>query len=216
MPREKWRNRNSALPVASCRIPAVTSIASLQLDHSSRAAGTLPLRLLAHDVRIAANVGAPPCSLGRCARGGAPDHLCGRIAGAARSKIKASRSAGGACGVVALQRDPLAVVAALKANWRVVSLELSTRSAGARHAGHGAGQPRAWWSAPRTPGMSPGLALDVDGAHPCGRRRDGRRLTCAMPTYEIASVNETVILRSPIHEAVNPLVRRPSRLAPLA
>jgi tRNA G18 (ribose-2'-O)-methylase SpoU len=106
----------------------VTSPANLQLDHSShRGAGALPLRLLAHDVAIAANVGA----LFRLADalGVAHVHLSGRSPVPPDPKIrKTSRSAERHV-AWSYAGDPLDVVAALKADgWRVVSLELSTRS----------------------------------------------------------------------------------------
>ena len=106
----------------------MTSPANLQLDHSShRGAGTLPLRLLAHDVGIAANVGA----LFRLADALGVEHV--HLSGASPvppdPKIrKTSRSAERHV-AWSHDADPLAVVAALKGRgWRSVSLELSTRS----------------------------------------------------------------------------------------
>ena len=130
MPRENWENRNSTslAPVASCRIPAVTSPANLQLDHSShRVVGTLPLRLLAPDVGIAANVGA----LFRLADALGVEHL--HLAGGSPvpPDPRIRRTARSAERHVAWSyaADPMATVAALKGEgWRIVSLELSTRS----------------------------------------------------------------------------------------
>jgi tRNA G18 (ribose-2'-O)-methylase SpoU len=103
-------------------------LANLQLDHSShRGAGPLPLRLLAHDMDIALNVGA----LFRIADalGVEHVHLSGTSPVPPDARIrKTSRSAERH---VAWSHavDPLETVAALKAQgWRIASLELSTRS----------------------------------------------------------------------------------------
>jgi tRNA G18 (ribose-2'-O)-methylase SpoU len=101
---------------------------NLQLDHSShRGAGPLPLRLLAHDVDIALNVGA----LFRIADALGVEHLhlTGSSPRPPDPKIrKASRSAERHVGWSGAD-DPLAVVAALRSQgWRIVSLELSTGS----------------------------------------------------------------------------------------
>jgi tRNA G18 (ribose-2'-O)-methylase SpoU len=106
----------------------VTSPANLQLDHSShRGAAPLPLRLLAHDVAIAANVGA----LFRLADalGVEHVHLSGDSTVPPDPRIrKTSRSAERHV-AWSYAADPLETVDALKAaGWRVVSLELSTRS----------------------------------------------------------------------------------------
>ncbi len=102
--------------------------ANRQLDHSShRATGTLPLRLLAHDVDIALNVGA----LFRIADALGVEHL--HLSGSSPRppdpKIrKTSRSAERHV-AWSYADDPLATVATLKAEgWRIVSLELSTAS----------------------------------------------------------------------------------------
>ena len=104
------------------------SSTNLQLDHSShRGAGTLPLRLLAPDVDIALNVGA----LFRIADALGVEHL--HLAGSSPrppdAKIrKTSRSAERHV-AWSYAADPLETVAALKSQgWRIVSLELSTRS----------------------------------------------------------------------------------------
>jgi tRNA G18 (ribose-2'-O)-methylase SpoU len=106
----------------------VTSAANLQLDHSShRGAGTLPLRLLAPDVGIAANVGA----LFRLADALGVEHL--HLAGGTPmppdAKIRRTSRSAERHVDWSYAADPLACVAALRAQgWRVVSLELSTRS----------------------------------------------------------------------------------------
>lgn len=101
---------------------------NLQLDHSShRGAGLLPLRLLAHDVDLALNVGA----LFRIADALGVEHL--HLAGSSPvpPDPKIRRSARSAERHVAWSyaSDPLAVVAALRSQgWRIASLELSTHS----------------------------------------------------------------------------------------
>jgi tRNA G18 (ribose-2'-O)-methylase SpoU len=101
---------------------------NLQLDHSShRPAALLPLRLLAHDVDIALNVGA----LFRIADALGVEHLHLTGASPLPPDPKIRRSARSAERHVAWSHavDPLAIVAALKAQgWRVLSLELTTRS----------------------------------------------------------------------------------------
>jgi len=107
--------------------PASPSV-NLQLAHAShRGAGALPLRLLAHDVDLALNVGA----LFRIADalGVEHVHLTGTSPLPPDPKIR--RSARSAERHVAWSHaaDPLAVVAQLKAQgWRIVALELSTHS----------------------------------------------------------------------------------------
>ena len=102
--------------------------ANFQLDHSDhRAATPLPLRLLAHDVDIALNVGA----LFRIADALGVEHL--HLSGTSPlppdPKIrKTSRSAERHV-AWSHATDPLATAATLKAQgWRLVSLELSTQS----------------------------------------------------------------------------------------
>ena len=102
--------------------------ANLQLDHSDhRAAAPLPLRLLAHDVDIALNVGA----LFRIADALGVEHL--HLSGTSPlppdPKIrKTSRSAERHV-AWSHATDPLETAATLKAQgWRLVSLELSTQS----------------------------------------------------------------------------------------
>jgi len=101
---------------------------NLQLDHSShRGAAPLPLRLLAHDVGIALNVGA----LFRIADALGVEHLHLSGDSPVPPDPKIRRSARSAERHVAWSyvADPLATVAALKAQgWHIVSLELSTQS----------------------------------------------------------------------------------------
>ena len=102
--------------------------ANVQLDHAShRGAGPLPLRLLAHDVDLALNVGA----LFRIADALGVEHLHLTGSSPRPPDPKIRRSARSAERHVAWSHaaDPLAVVASLRAaGWRVVALELSTRS----------------------------------------------------------------------------------------
>ncbi len=168
----------------------MTSPANLQLDHSShRGAGALPLRLLAHDVGIAANVGA----LFRLADALGVEHV--HLSGASPvppdPKIrKTSRSAERHV-AWSYDADPLAVVAALKGRgWRVVSLELSTRSV-------------ALDTLPVAPGDRVCLVLGAEDAGVCQALLDASDATvhipmrghnssmnvataCAIATYEIA------------------------------
>ncbi len=168
----------------------MTSPANLQLDHSShRGVGALPLRLLAHDVGIAANVGA----LFRLADALGVEHV--HLSGASPvppdPKIrKTSRSAERHV-AWSYDADPLAVVAALKGQgWRVVSLELSTRSV-------------ALDTLPVAPGDRVCLVLGAEDAGVCQALLDASDATvhipmrghnssmnvaaaCAIATYEIA------------------------------
>ena len=103
-------------------------LANLQLEHSShRGMPLLALRLLAHDMDIALNVGA----LFRIADalGVEHVHLSGSSPVPPDAKIrKASRSAERHV-AHSYAADPLETVAALKAQgWRLVSLEISTQS----------------------------------------------------------------------------------------
>jgi tRNA G18 (ribose-2'-O)-methylase SpoU len=102
---------------------------NVQLDHSSHpgAAPPWPLRLLAHDVDIASNVGA----LFRIADalGVAHVHLSGTSPVPPDPKIRKSARSTERHVAWSYAVDPLQTVAALKAEgWRIVSLELSTRS----------------------------------------------------------------------------------------
>jgi tRNA G18 (ribose-2'-O)-methylase SpoU len=108
--------------------PPAPSPANVQLDHAShRGVGLLPLRLLAHDVDLAGNVGA----LFRIADALGVEHLHLTGTSPLPPDPKIRRSARSAERHVAWSHaaDPLDVVAQLKAQgWRVVALELSTRS----------------------------------------------------------------------------------------
>ena len=102
---------------------------NIQLDHSGHrgAAGPLPLRLLAHDVGIASNVGA----LFRLADALGVEHLY--LSGATplppNPKIRKTSRAAEKFVAFSQSDDPLAVVADLQAaGWRIVSLELTTLS----------------------------------------------------------------------------------------
>jgi tRNA G18 (ribose-2'-O)-methylase SpoU len=102
---------------------------NVQLDHSSHrdASTPWPLRLLAHDVDIALNVGA----LFRIADalGVAHVHLSGTSPVPPDPKIRKSARSAERHVAWSYAVDPLQTVAALKTQgWRIVSLELSTRS----------------------------------------------------------------------------------------
>ncbi len=111
----------------------MTAPPNLQLAHADHRAGApaLALRLLAHDVEIPLNVGA----LFRIADalGVAHLHLSGSSPVPPDSRIrKAARSADKFV-AHSYAADPLATVAALKADgWRIVALELTTRSVDVR------------------------------------------------------------------------------------
>jgi tRNA G18 (ribose-2'-O)-methylase SpoU len=108
--------------------PSTPPPGNIQFEHAShRGAGTLPLRFLAHDVDLALNVGA----LFRIADALGVEHLHLTGASPLPPDPKIRRSARSAERHVAWSHaaDPLAVVADLKAQgWRIVALELSTRS----------------------------------------------------------------------------------------
>jgi tRNA G18 (ribose-2'-O)-methylase SpoU len=102
---------------------------NLQLDHAAHRPCPRPLalRVLAHDLELAANVGA----LFRIADALGVEHLhlSGRTPVPPDARIR--RAARSADRVVPFSQgdDPLATVAVLKADgWRVVALELSTAS----------------------------------------------------------------------------------------
>lgn len=111
----------------------LTKSTNLQLDHSGHRpdAAPLPLRLLAHDVDIALNVGA----LFRIADALGVEHL--HLSGSSPvppdPKIrKAARSAERHV-AHSYATDPLGVVAGLRAQgWRIISLELTTQSVALR------------------------------------------------------------------------------------
>jgi tRNA G18 (ribose-2'-O)-methylase SpoU len=102
---------------------------NLQLDHAAHrpAAGQRPLRLLAQDLRIAANVG----SLFRLADALGLEHLhlCGDTPAPPDPRIRRSARSCERAVPWSHAADPLAVVRALRAEgWRIVSLELSSAS----------------------------------------------------------------------------------------
>ena len=116
-------------PAALLQNPRAKSMKNTQLDHAGHrpASGPLPLRFLAHDVGIAANVG----SLFRIADALGVEHVHLTGASPLPPDPKIRKTARSAERHVAWSHaaDPLQAVAALKAQgWRVVSLELSTQS----------------------------------------------------------------------------------------
>jgi tRNA G18 (ribose-2'-O)-methylase SpoU len=109
--------------------PRAKSMKNTQLDHAGHrpASGPLPLRFLAHDVGIAANVG----SLFRIADALGVEHVHLTGASPLPPDPKIRKAARSAENVVPYSHaeDPLAVVAELKAaGYRIVSLELTTLS----------------------------------------------------------------------------------------
>jgi len=109
-------------------MPPAPPSANVQLAHDGhRGSGPLPLRLLAHDVDLALNVGA----LFRIADALGVEHLHLTGSSPRPPDPKIRRSARSAERHVAWSHtpDPLAVVADLKAQgWTIVALELTTRS----------------------------------------------------------------------------------------
>jgi tRNA G18 (ribose-2'-O)-methylase SpoU len=163
---------------------------NLQLDHSShRGAAPLPLRLLAHDVGIALNVGA----LFRIADALGVEHLHLSGDSPVPPDPKIRRSARSAERHVAWSyaADPLVTVAALKAQgWCIVSLELSTQSIALDE-----------WVL--TPGVKVCLVVGAEDAGVCQALLDASDVTvhipmrghnssmnvanaCAIATYDIA------------------------------
>jgi len=113
--------------------PPVHAMKNVQLDHAQHrpAAAPLALRVLAHDLGLAANVGA----LFRVADALGVErlHLCGSTP--RPPDVRLRRAARSADAHVAWEHadDPLAAVAALRASgWRIVSLELTTASVDVR------------------------------------------------------------------------------------
>ncbi len=102
--------------------------ANLQLDHSShRGAGPLPLRLLAHDLDLALNVGA----LFRIADALGVEHLhlSGSTPVPPDPKIRKSARSAERHVAWSYAADPLATVEALRSQgWRIASLELTSGS----------------------------------------------------------------------------------------
>ena len=161
-----------------------------QLDHSShRGAGPLPLRLLAHDMDIALNVGA----LFRLADalGVAHLHLSGASPVPPDAKIrKTSRSAERHV-AWSYEADPLATVAALKAQgWRIVSLELSTQSVDLRELPVAAGDRICLVVGAENTGVCQALldASDTTVHIPMRGHNSSMNVAnaCAIATYEIA------------------------------
>ena len=161
-----------------------------QLDHSShRRATPLPLRLLAHDVDIALNVGA----LFRIADalGVEHVHLTGTSPLPPDPKIRKSARSAERHVAWSSAGDPLAVVAALKSEgWTIVSLELTTGSV-------------ALHELALAPGARVCLVVGAENAGVCQALLDASDLTvhipmrghnssmnvanaCAIATYEIA------------------------------
>ena len=164
---------------------------NVQLDHSGHrgAAAPLPLRLLAHDVDIALNVGA----LFRIADalGVEHVHLTGSSPVPPDPKIrKAARSAERHV-AHSYATDPLAVVAALKAQgWRIVSLELSTQSVDLRDLAIAAGDRVCLIVGAENAGVSQALLDASDATVHIAMRGHNSSMNvanaCAIATYEIA------------------------------
>ena len=164
--------------------------ANLQLDHSShQGVGPLPLRLLAHDVDIALNVGA----LFRIADalGVEHIHLTGTSPLPPDPKIrKTSRSAERHVGWSSAD-DPLAVVAALRSQgWTIVSLELSTGSIPLHELALAPGDRVCLIVGAENAGVSQALldASDVTVHIPMRGHNSSMNVAnaCAIATYEIA------------------------------
>ena len=163
--------------------------ANLQLDHSShRGAGALPLRLLAHDIDIARNVGA----LFRIADALGVEHLL--LSGSAPRppdpKIRRTSRSAERHVAWSTADDPLSVVAALKAaGWRIVSLELSTASIPLDELALAPGDRICLIVGAENAGVSPALleASDVTVHIPMRGHNSSMNVAnaCAIATYEI-------------------------------
>ncbi len=169
----------------------LTPPANLQLDHSGHRpnAAPLALRLLAHDVDIALNVGA----LFRIADalGVEHVHLSGSSPVPPDPKIrKAARSAERHV-AHSYTAEPLEVVAALHGlGWRIVSLELTTRSVALRDLAVAAGDRICLVVGAERAGVCQAL-LDVSDATvhiPMRGHNSSMNVAnaCAIATYEIA------------------------------
>ena len=106
---------------------------NIQLDHSRHvpAAARLPLRLVVHDLELAANVG----TLFRVADALGVErlHLSGTTPHPPDARLRKAARATDAHVPWERGDDPLATIAALKADgWRIVSLELTTLSVDVR------------------------------------------------------------------------------------
>ena len=164
--------------------------ANRQLDHSShRPTPPLPLRLLAHDVDIALNVGA----LFRIADalGVEHVHLTGTSPLPPDPKIrKSARSAERHVGWSSAS-DPLAVVAALKSEgWTIVSLELTTGSIALHELALAAGERVCVVVGAENVGVCQALldASDLTVHIPMRGHNSSMNVAsaCAIATYEIA------------------------------
>jgi tRNA G18 (ribose-2'-O)-methylase SpoU len=165
--------------------------ANLQLDHSGHraSAAPLPLRLLAHGIELARNVGAlfriaDALGVEHVHLSGAspvpPDPRIRRTARSAERHVTHSYAA-----------DPLAIVAALKAQgWRIVGLELSTQSVDLRELAVGAGDRICLVIGTESTGVCQALldACDATVHIPMRGHNSSMNVAnaCAIATYEIA------------------------------
>lgn len=162
-----------------------------QLDHSGHrpAAAPLPLRLLAHDVGIATNVGA----LFRIADALGVEHL--HLSGASPvppdPKIRRTSRSAEKSVPFTWAADPLPVVAALKAaGYRVVALELTTASIDVATLALAPGDRVCLVVGAESTGVCQALldAADVTVHIPMRGRNSSMNVAnaCAIATYEIA------------------------------
>jgi tRNA G18 (ribose-2'-O)-methylase SpoU len=164
--------------------------ANVQLAHAShRTAGTLPLRFLAHDVDLALNVGA----LFRIADALGVEHLHLTGSSPRPPEAKIRRSARSAERHVPWSHaaDPLAVVAQLKAQgWRIVALELSTRSVPLHEFAVAPGERVCLVLGTESAGVSQPLLDAADATVHIPMRGHNSSMNvanaCAIATYEIA------------------------------
>ena len=170
--------------------PPVPPSANVQLDHAShRGAGPLPLRLLAHDVDLAINVGA----LFRIADALGAEHLHLTGTSPLPPDPKIRRSARSAERHVAWSHaaDPLAVVAQLKSQgWRIVALELSTRSVALHELAVAAGERVCLVLGAENTGVSQALLDAADATVHIPMRGHNSSMNvanaCAIACYEIS------------------------------
>jgi len=171
-------------------MPSPVPSPNVQLDHAShRGAGALALRLLAHDVDLALNVGA----LFRIADALGVEHLHLTGSSPLPPDAKIRRSARSAERHVAWSHaaDPLAVVAELKAQgWRVVALELSTGSVPLHELAVAAGARVCLVVGAENAGVSQALLDAADATVHIPMRGHNSSMNvanaCAIATYEIA------------------------------
>lgn len=169
---------------------SVPSSPNVQLDHAShRGAGALPLRFLAHDVDLAANVGA----LFRIADALGVEHLHLTGSSPLPPDPKIRRSARSAERHVAWSHaaDPLGVVKQLKAQgWRIVALELSTRSVALHALPVAPGERICLVLGAENAGVSQALLDAADATVHIPMRGHNSSMNvanaCAIATYEIA------------------------------